>query len=310
MPIDYVIPFVDCSDRSWLLEYKKYVSGTSDWSNNSTRFRDWDTLRYQLRSIERYLPWIRNIYIVMSISETQIPKWLNTQHERVHIVWDWEIVPHEYLPVFNSNVIDLYIPRIEGLSEHYLYACDDYIVMRELKPEDFFSENGVRLKVGRYKFRDWTYTRTILNSCQLICPQYITKADGCYLLPYSDHAIVPHLRMENQKVMKKYQCHISDAGYDVSDFDKILKEFDRVIGLDRLLVVHVNDSKNPIGAHKDRHENIGYGYIGFEALYKVVNHPLLKDVPKILETPYYNEKAPYKQEIEMLRSGKFVNWRD
>ena len=106
-------------------------------------------------------------------------------------------------------------------------------------------------------------------------------------------------------------CHISDAGYDVSDFDEILKEFDRIIGLDRLLVVHVNDTKNPIGAHKDRHENIGYGYLGFETLYKVVNHPLLRDIPKILETPYYNEKAPYKQEIEMLRSGKYVdNWRD
>ena len=106
-------------------------------------------------------------------------------------------------------------------------------------------------------------------------------------------------------------CHINDAGYDVSDFDKILKEFDDVIGLDRLLVVHVNDTKNPIGAHKDRHENIGYGYLGFETLYKVVNHPLLRDIPKILETPYYNEKAPYKQEIVMLRSGKYIdNWRD
>ena len=106
-------------------------------------------------------------------------------------------------------------------------------------------------------------------------------------------------------------CHINDAGYNVENFDEILKEFDNVIGLDRLLVVHVNDTKNPIGAHKDRHENIGYGYLGFDTLYKVVHHPLLKGIPMILETPYYNEKAPYKQEIEMLRSGKFVKgWRD
>ena len=106
-------------------------------------------------------------------------------------------------------------------------------------------------------------------------------------------------------------CHISDAGYDVSDVDHILDEFDKIVGLDRLLVVHINDSKNPLGAHKDRHENIGYGYLGFDTLYKFVNHPRLVGIPKILETPYYNEKAPYKQEIEMLRSGKFVNnWRD
>ena len=106
-------------------------------------------------------------------------------------------------------------------------------------------------------------------------------------------------------------CHINDAGYDVSDFDHVLDDFDKIIGLDRLLCVHVNDTKNPISAHKDRHENIGYGYLGFDTLYKVVHHPKLNGIPKILETPYYNEKAPYKQEIEMLRSGKYIdNWRD
>ena len=106
-------------------------------------------------------------------------------------------------------------------------------------------------------------------------------------------------------------CHIHDAGYDLNDFDKVLKEFDEIVGINRILVVHINDSKNPIGAHKDRHENIGYGYIGFENLYKIAHHPSLEGIPMILETPYINEKAPYKQEIEMLRSGKFVeNWKD
>ena len=106
-------------------------------------------------------------------------------------------------------------------------------------------------------------------------------------------------------------CHISDAGYDVHDVDGVLKEFDRVIGLDRLLVVHLNDSKNPRGAHKDRHENVGYGYIGYETMYKFAHHPLLNGIPKILETPYFNEKPPYKQEIKMLRDGHFVEgWRE
>ena len=106
-------------------------------------------------------------------------------------------------------------------------------------------------------------------------------------------------------------CHISDAGYDIKDVDGILKEFDRVIGLDKLLVVHINDSKNPMGTHKDRHENIGYGYIGFETLYKFVHHPLLNGIPKILETPYFNEKPPYKQEIQMLKDGQYIEgWRE
>lgn len=101
-------------------------------------------------------------------------------------------------------------------------------------------------------------------------------------------------------------CHLNDSGYDVvNNFDAILKEFDEVIGLDRLLCIHVNDSKNPLGAKKDRHENIGKGYIGFKALNYVVNHPLLENVPKILETPYYNDKPPYKLEIEMFRNQQF-----
>lgn len=105
-------------------------------------------------------------------------------------------------------------------------------------------------------------------------------------------------------------CHIHDAGYDVNDIDHILEEFDKYIGLDKLLVVHINDSKNVIGAHKDRHENIGYGQIGFKALAAFIHHPKLKDVPKILETPYYNEKPPYKEEIQMLLNNEFIEgWR-
>ncbi|MCD7839546.1 MAG: deoxyribonuclease IV [Erysipelotrichaceae bacterium] len=100
-------------------------------------------------------------------------------------------------------------------------------------------------------------------------------------------------------------CHMHDAGYDLTKFDDILAEFDEKIGIDKILVVHVNDSKNPMGSHKDRHENIGYGYIGFETLNAIVHHPLLKDVPKILETPYIDEHAPYKDEIDMFRKQKF-----
>lgn len=106
-------------------------------------------------------------------------------------------------------------------------------------------------------------------------------------------------------------CHISDAGYDVHDVDGVLKHFDEVIGLDSLLAIHINDSKNPRGAHKDRHENLGYGEIGFETLNKYVHHPMLVNIPKVLETPYFNEKPPYKQEIQMLKDGKYIaNWRD
>lgn len=106
-------------------------------------------------------------------------------------------------------------------------------------------------------------------------------------------------------------CHIHDAGYDVKEgFDETLAKFDKIIGLDRIKVVHINDSKNEQGAQKDRHENIGFGHIGFKALHYVIYHEVFKDVPKILETPYVgedkkNKKPPYKHEIEMIRSGTF-----
>lgn len=106
-------------------------------------------------------------------------------------------------------------------------------------------------------------------------------------------------------------CHTHDAGYDiVNDFDGVLEQFDKLIGIDRIKVLHVNDSKNEKGASKDRHENIGFGKIGFKALNYIVHHPSLGSVPKILETPYVgedknNKKAPYKYEIEMIRQESF-----
>ncbi len=107
-------------------------------------------------------------------------------------------------------------------------------------------------------------------------------------------------------------CHVNDAGYSLENIDNLLSEFDKIIGLSKLWVLHINDSKNPLGSHKDRHENIGLGTIGFENIMKIINHPKLKEVPKILETPYVSisddskEKLypPYKFEIEMIKNGK------
>ena len=96
-------------------------------------------------------------------------------------------------------------------------------------------------------------------------------------------------------------CHVYDGGYDiVNDLDGVLEEFDRVIGLDRLKAIHINDTKKPFSSHKDRHEKIGAGYIGIEAFGRIVNHPALRDLPFYLETP--NEVEGYGEEIALLRS--------
>lgn len=106
-------------------------------------------------------------------------------------------------------------------------------------------------------------------------------------------------------------CHVHDAGYDIkNDLSGVLTQFDKTVGLNRIKVLHINDSKNPVGAHKDRHENFGFGEIGFDALMNVIQVPEFKNLPKILETPWIKVEdkvqiAPYKKEIEMIRSGKF-----
>lgn len=96
-------------------------------------------------------------------------------------------------------------------------------------------------------------------------------------------------------------CHVYDAGYDiVNDLDGVLNEFDRVIGLDRLKAIHINDSKNPFESHKDRHEKIGKGSLGLDAFVRIINHPRLAGLPFYLETP--NELSGYEEEIGLLRS--------
>lgn len=124
-------------------------------------------------------------------------------------------------------------------------------------------------------------------------------------------AIIEGVTLNDKLSVTFDTCHTNDAGYNVKeDFDGVLAEFDQVIGLERLKVVHLNDSKNPRGAKKDRHANLGFGTIGFDALHYIATHEKLVSLPKILETPYVgedkkNKKPPYKFEIAMLRNGVF-----
>ncbi len=107
-------------------------------------------------------------------------------------------------------------------------------------------------------------------------------------------------------------CHIHDAGYDLNDFDKVLDEFEQYISITKLGLLHINDSKNIKGAKKDRHDNLGYGEIGFKNLMNIINNPRVDGLVKILETPYVNNRTiePYDIEIKMIKNNKFNNWLD
>lgn len=116
-------------------------------------------------------------------------------------------------------------------------------------------------------------------------------------------AIIDRVELSDKMGVCLDTCHVSDGGYDiVGDLDGVLDDFDRIIGLDRLKALHLNDSKNPIGAHKDRHEKIGEGFLGTETFVNIINHPVLKDLPMFLETP--NELDGYAREIALLKSNR------
>lgn len=116
-------------------------------------------------------------------------------------------------------------------------------------------------------------------------------------------AIIDKVKLKDKIGVCMDSCHVCDAGYDIIDgLDGVVNEFDRIIGLDYLKALHINDSKNPAGSHKDRHARIGEGYLGLDVIGRFINHPAFENLPCILETP--NEFEGYKKEIEMLRAWK------
>ena len=139
------------------------------------------------------------------------------------------------------------------------------------------------------------------------------KGNECGKTTIELKSIIDNIKYQDKIGVCLDTCHLNDSGIDISNFNSYLDEFDNLIGLDKIGCIHINDSKNELGSHKDRHANIGYGIIGFDNIINVINNPLLKDIPFILETPYTgndiddNERLypPYKYEIEMIRNNKF-----
>lgn len=128
--IDFVIPWVDGSDKDWLLERSKY---SSDYTES--QYRDWDILKYWFRGVEAFSPWVNKVYF---ITWGHVPEFLNVNHPKIVIVNHKDFIPSEYLPTFSSNVIETNMHRIEGLSEHFVYFNDDVFMTKPLKKEDFF----------------------------------------------------------------------------------------------------------------------------------------------------------------------------
>ena len=180
--MDIVITYVDGNDPIWKADYEKYTNVPV----MQKRFRDWGTLKYLLRGIEVNMPFIRNVYLVVS-HPSQVPEWVD--QDGLKIVLHKDIIPEEYLPTFNCNPIEMHLHRIEGLDEEYLYFNDDLYPLAPCKPEDFFRDGKGVLNFSKHYIVSGMYKHICKNSdtharkalgmpksCAFIRPQHTCTA--------------------------------------------------------------------------------------------------------------------------------------
>ncbi len=193
--MDIVITYVDGNDPVWQADYEKYTSVPV----MQKRFRDWGTLKYLLRGIEVNMPFIDNVYLVVS-HLSQVPQWVD--QEKLRIVLHSDIIPEEYLPVFNSNPIELHLHNIEGLDEEYIYFNDDIFPVVPCKPDDFFRDGKGVLGFTRHWFAAGMYKKICRNSDVLAREAAGLKPSFSFLRP--QHICTPMLRTECRKI---YDAH-------------------------------------------------------------------------------------------------------
>ena len=134
-PIDFVVPWVDDADPVWRAKKAKYTGVAFQEGNTEARYRDWDTLKYWFRGVEKFAPWVRYVYFV---TDNQKPEWLNIDHPKLKWVKHTDFIPGEYLPTFCCQAIEWNLHRIEGISDNFVFFNDDVFLIRDTKPEDFF----------------------------------------------------------------------------------------------------------------------------------------------------------------------------
>jgi hypothetical protein len=210
LEIDLVYLWVDGSDPKWLKKKQLATNTPTDNSemNAPGRYANNDELRYSLRSAEKFAPWIRNIYIV---TDDQTPEWLNTANPKVKVIDHKDIIPLEILPLFNSSVIEYFIYKIPGLSEHFLFANDDMFFNAPVTPDFFFGEDGYpifRLKralLGKWhhRLKDkirglGQYRRMVVDSMELVYKKF-----GKYYSGLPHHNIDSFLKSDYQKAVEE-----------------------------------------------------------------------------------------------------------
>lgn len=213
LPIDFVFPYVDNTDPNWIEQYKECcIKKHIKFNAEDIRYRDYDTLKYLLRGIDKYLPWIRNLYIIVE-QESQIPEWLN--RDNVKIIYHKDIIPEKFLPTYNSGTIEMYLKNIPGLSEYFIYGNDDIFPIAPMTKSDFFDEDGFpKLKVKKYHMgEDWhpnVYQSMLLNSNGIAYDDLKLIKEKNTIIR-GNHTIAPMRKTTWERLFNKYKERIENS---------------------------------------------------------------------------------------------------
>ena len=210
--MDIIIAYVDGQDPVWQKDYEKYMNAPV----LAKRFRDWGTLPYLFRGIQYRMPFIDNVYLVVS-HESQVPQWVN--RDEVRVVLHKDFIPQEYLPTFNSTTISLFLHRIPGLGEQYLYFNDDIFPVGDCRPEDYFKENKVVIGISSHLIVSGMYKHHVKRSNQLA-----RKSLGKCRIPFfirPQHSCIPMLKSECDKVFSEQEAEIRKSVSRVRSNDNL-----------------------------------------------------------------------------------------
>ena len=214
--MDIVITYVDGNDPIW----KKDYEATTNVPVMDKRFRDWGTLKYLLRGIETKMPFIRNVYLVVS-HPSQVPQWVNT--EQLNIVLHKDIIPEEFLPTFNCNPIEMHLHRVPGLDEEYLYFNDDVFPVGDCRPEDFFRNGRPVLGYYRHLLACGMYKKICRNSDRLARKALGMKPSWFFTRP--QHICTPMLKSQCEELYAKVEDEIRKTAASRTRTDENLNQY-------------------------------------------------------------------------------------
>ncbi|BBA92998.1 Stealth CR1 domain-containing protein [Streptococcus ruminantium] len=220
--IDFVVTWVDGSDPKWQKQKQHYMSEEDKGLNSVARYRDWEIFKYWFRAVEKHAPWVNKVVL---ITEGHVPEWLNINHEKLLLIKHSDYIPQEYLPTFNSNVIELNIHRIEELSEHFVLFNDDMFINKSVGPEDFF-RNGLPTDVGVFSPqvpKSGGIASISLNNIEVINDYFNTHQilkewnNKFFRLSYGKHLLKNFIVLPWNSVLGFYDHHLPVA-YKKSTF--------------------------------------------------------------------------------------------